>query len=198
MGDDSAISISINCGAIESVRAKSGKHSPSACANMDPISNFISPRHSNACNRMLSFLCPYFARKIMSPNGLFLQLLDRTEDHLGDYRIVFVHVPRSAHFGKPSPISRTTADTHSTNMQLQCIQPADAVLEIVLFAGFLIHIYWGVQVWLFNRRARKKGYIVYRPSENSSLPSRIMILSGSIVLVFPDRSSPELLGPDAV
>ncbi len=57
-------------------------------------------------------------------------------------------------------------------------------LEIVLFAGFLIHIYWGIQIWLYNRRARRKGYVVNHPSENSSLASRIMIISGSIVLLF--------------
>ena len=57
-------------------------------------------------------------------------------------------------------------------------------LEIMLFAGFLIHIFWGIRVWLYNRRARTKGYAVYHPSENSSLFSRIMILSGSIVLLF--------------
>jgi succinate dehydrogenase / fumarate reductase, cytochrome b subunit len=57
-------------------------------------------------------------------------------------------------------------------------------LELVLFAGFLIHIYWGIQLWIFNRRAREKGYIVNHPSENSSLSSRIMIISGTIVLFF--------------
>jgi succinate dehydrogenase / fumarate reductase cytochrome b subunit len=57
-------------------------------------------------------------------------------------------------------------------------------LEIVLFAGFLIHICWGIRVWLYNRRARRLGYAVYHPSENSSLPSRIMILSGLVVLFF--------------
>jgi succinate dehydrogenase / fumarate reductase, cytochrome b subunit len=57
-------------------------------------------------------------------------------------------------------------------------------LEIVLFAGFLIHIYWGIQLWLYNRRARRQGYIVYHSSENSSLPSRIMIVSGSTILFF--------------
>ena len=57
-------------------------------------------------------------------------------------------------------------------------------LEIVLFAGFLIHIYWGIRIWLYDRRARTHGYVVYRPSENSSLSSRIMILSGSTVLFF--------------
>jgi succinate dehydrogenase / fumarate reductase, cytochrome b subunit len=57
-------------------------------------------------------------------------------------------------------------------------------LEVVLFAGFLIHIYWGIQVWLFDRRARPRGYVKNHPSDNSSLTSRIMILSGSIVLLF--------------
>ncbi len=57
-------------------------------------------------------------------------------------------------------------------------------IEIVLFAGFLIHIIWGIRVWIFNRCARPKGYVVNHPSENSSLFSRIMLLSGSIVLFF--------------
>jgi succinate dehydrogenase / fumarate reductase, cytochrome b subunit len=27
-------------------------------------------------------------------------------------------------------------------------------LEIVLFWGFLIHIYWGIRLWFYNHRAR--------------------------------------------
>lgn len=57
-------------------------------------------------------------------------------------------------------------------------------IEVGLFAGFLIHIYWGIRVWFFNRRARPRGYMVNHPSENSSLYSRIMLLSGSMVLLF--------------
>lgn len=57
-------------------------------------------------------------------------------------------------------------------------------LEVVLFAGFLIHIFWGIRLWLFNRRARPRGYQVNRSAENSSLFSRVMLLSGSIVLLF--------------
>ncbi len=57
-------------------------------------------------------------------------------------------------------------------------------LEIVLFAGFLIHIVWGIRIWFFNRRARPQKYVVNRPSENSSLFSRVMLLSGSVVLFF--------------
>ncbi len=57
-------------------------------------------------------------------------------------------------------------------------------IEILLFAGFAIHIFWGIRGWIFNRRARPKNYAEYNPSESSSLFSRIMLLSGSIVLFF--------------
>lgn len=57
-------------------------------------------------------------------------------------------------------------------------------LEVVLFAGFLIHIIWGIRFWLMNRSARPQNYALNRPSENSPLFSRIMLLSGSIILLF--------------
>jgi succinate dehydrogenase / fumarate reductase, cytochrome b subunit len=57
-------------------------------------------------------------------------------------------------------------------------------IEIFLFVGFAIHIFWGVRLWFFNRRARPKGYAVYRPDESSSIFSRVMFISGSIILLF--------------
>jgi succinate dehydrogenase / fumarate reductase, cytochrome b subunit len=57
-------------------------------------------------------------------------------------------------------------------------------MEILLFAGFAIHIFWGIRLWIFNRRARPKKYMTYHPSENSSLFSRVMLISGSVVLLF--------------
>ncbi len=57
-------------------------------------------------------------------------------------------------------------------------------IEIGLFAGFCIHIFWGIQFWFFNHRARPKNYEVRHASENSDLFSRIMLLSGSLVLLF--------------
>jgi succinate dehydrogenase / fumarate reductase, cytochrome b subunit len=57
-------------------------------------------------------------------------------------------------------------------------------LEIVLFAGFLVHIYWGIQFWFYNHRARPRSNVIRRASENSALFSRIMLLSGSIILLF--------------
>jgi succinate dehydrogenase / fumarate reductase, cytochrome b subunit len=57
-------------------------------------------------------------------------------------------------------------------------------IEILLFAGFAIHIFWGIRLWIFNRRARPKKYAANYPSENSSLFSRVMLISGSLVLLF--------------
>ncbi len=57
-------------------------------------------------------------------------------------------------------------------------------MEIVLAAGFLIHIIVAVLVWVENRMARPVRYVVNRPSENSALPSRIMFISGSVLFIF--------------
>jgi succinate dehydrogenase / fumarate reductase cytochrome b subunit len=57
-------------------------------------------------------------------------------------------------------------------------------LEVVLFAGIIIHFFWGVRIWLKNRRARPLDYHENHPSENSSLFSRVMYLSGSGILFF--------------
>ena|SRR2546426_4728274 len=62
--------------------------------------------------------------------------------------------------------------------------PAIRLMEIVLTAGFAGHIFFAVRVWLHNRRARPERYATNRPSENSSLASRTMFASGSIVFVF--------------
>ena len=58
------------------------------------------------------------------------------------------------------------------------------VVEIGLFAVFLIHIVTGTVLWLLNRRARPERYEVNRPQENSSHFSRMMFLSGSLLFIF--------------
>lgn len=62
--------------------------------------------------------------------------------------------------------------------------PGIRLMELVLAAGFVGHIFMGVRVWLNNRRARPERYEMNRPSENSSLASRLMFVTGSIVFVF--------------
>jgi succinate dehydrogenase / fumarate reductase, cytochrome b subunit len=57
-------------------------------------------------------------------------------------------------------------------------------LEIVLFAGFLLHALIGTMLWLANRRARPVPYAANKPGENSSLVSRLAFVTGSVVAVF--------------
>jgi succinate dehydrogenase / fumarate reductase cytochrome b subunit len=58
------------------------------------------------------------------------------------------------------------------------------ILEIGLLAGFLVHIIWGLRVWWKNRAARPDRYVMSRATENSTLSSRIMFITGSIVFLF--------------
>ncbi len=58
------------------------------------------------------------------------------------------------------------------------------VLEVALIAGFLVHILFGMRVWLSSRRARPQGYGMNRPGETSTLTSRWAFWSGSVVFIF--------------
>ena len=58
------------------------------------------------------------------------------------------------------------------------------LLEIVLLAGFVLHIFFGLRVWLADRRARPQRYLANRSSENSSFASRWAFWTGSIVFLF--------------
>lgn len=56
--------------------------------------------------------------------------------------------------------------------------------EFVLLFGFLFHIIDSFVLTLRNRSARPVKYAVNKPSANSSLASRNMGITGSIVLIF--------------
>jgi succinate dehydrogenase / fumarate reductase cytochrome b subunit len=58
------------------------------------------------------------------------------------------------------------------------------IIEYVLYAIFALHIITGTYLWAMNRRARPKKYLVTEPAASSSLFSRTMFLSGSIVFIF--------------
>jgi succinate dehydrogenase / fumarate reductase cytochrome b subunit len=58
------------------------------------------------------------------------------------------------------------------------------IIEIVLFAIFIGHIFLGTFLWFVNKRARPHAYELNRASENSDLLSRTMIVTGSIILIF--------------
>lgn len=58
------------------------------------------------------------------------------------------------------------------------------VIEIFLFAIFLIHIVTATVLWILNKQARRIDYQLNRPGENSTLFSRTMQMTGSIVYIF--------------
>jgi succinate dehydrogenase / fumarate reductase, cytochrome b subunit len=58
------------------------------------------------------------------------------------------------------------------------------LLEIGLAAGFLGHILFSLRTWWHNRQSRPEGYRKNRPSENSALSSRVMIVTGSVIFAF--------------
>jgi len=57
-------------------------------------------------------------------------------------------------------------------------------MEIVLFAGFLLHGAVGVWLWLANRSVRDRRYRVTKADETSALPSRIAFWTGMAVTAF--------------
>lgn len=58
------------------------------------------------------------------------------------------------------------------------------IMELVLFAGFFLHIIQGLVLELQNRGMRKKGYKVAMGNKGSTWYSRSMGLLGTILLLF--------------
>ncbi len=56
--------------------------------------------------------------------------------------------------------------------------------EIILVAGFLLHMVLGGLLWLKNRAARPEKYSSYKIQDNVSFASRTTMLSGSMILFF--------------
>ncbi len=67
---------------------------------------------------------------------------------------------------------------------LDVVKPLIRVIEVVLLAAFVLHIYNGFKLWLENRKAKGIKYQVNGSAENSDVFSRTMFLSGSIVFIF--------------
>jgi succinate dehydrogenase / fumarate reductase cytochrome b subunit len=77
-----------------------------------------------------------------------------------------------------------TGQTFDVYAEFMSTYPLMRPLEIVLFAGFLLHMILGVWLWYANRKVRPQGYAVNRASDTSALSSRIMWITGGFVLVF--------------
>lgn len=68
---------------------------------------------------------------------------------------------------------------------LDAIKPLIRVIEIVLLAAFILHIFNGVRLWFENKRARgTERYKINGSPENTDVFSRTMFLTGSIIFIF--------------
>lgn len=67
---------------------------------------------------------------------------------------------------------------------LDVVKPLIRVIEVVLLAAFIFHVYNGVKLWLENKKARGITYKINGSPDNSNVFSRTMFLTGSIVFIF--------------
>lgn len=119
-------------------------------------------------NTISSFLNSSLGRKVvMSVTGLFL--ISFLIVHCGINALIFYNdggetFEAAAHFMGTNPIIRT--------------------MEIVLFAGLLLHIYQALMLTVQNNKARPVKYVVNNPTANSKWYSRSMGLLGTLLLMF--------------
>jgi succinate dehydrogenase / fumarate reductase cytochrome b subunit len=67
---------------------------------------------------------------------------------------------------------------------LDIVKPLIRVIEVILALVFIFHIFNGIRLWLENKRANPQKYKVNVSSDNSTVFSRTMFVSGSIVFIF--------------
>jgi succinate dehydrogenase / fumarate reductase cytochrome b subunit len=103
---------------------------------------------------------------IMALSGLFL--------------IVFLLV----HLGVNLLLLSSDQDLFNEASHFMATNPLIQVMQYVLALGFLVHILSGIALTVQNRLARPIQYARNKPSANSSLESRTMIVSGVLVLLF--------------
>jgi len=67
---------------------------------------------------------------------------------------------------------------------LDSIKPLIRVIEIILALIFIYHIYYGIRLWLQNKKANPTKYAVNATRQNTDVSSRSMIITGIFVLLF--------------
>ncbi|BDQ02627.1 succinate dehydrogenase cytochrome b subunit [Ignavibacterium sp.] len=67
---------------------------------------------------------------------------------------------------------------------LDFIKPLIRVIELVLLSAFIFHIFNGARLWWENKKARPVTYKINGSPENTTLFSRTMFVSGSIIFIF--------------
>jgi succinate dehydrogenase / fumarate reductase cytochrome b subunit len=118
--------------------------------------------------KLTTFLTSSVGRKIMmSLTGFFL------------FSFLIVHLYINLFLFKQD--KGATFDVYA---EFMATYPLLRPLEIVLFAGFLLHAFVGGWLWFTNRSVRPVGYRVNRASDSSTLESRIAFWTGTVVAVF--------------
>ncbi|MFN0156878.1 MAG: succinate dehydrogenase cytochrome b subunit [Bacteroidota bacterium] len=75
-------------------------------------------------------------------------------------------------------------ETFDVYAEFMATYPLLRPMEIVLFAGFLLHAVVGIGLWIANRKVRPQRYKVNKASDNATLTSRIAFWTGMVVAVF--------------
>jgi succinate dehydrogenase / fumarate reductase cytochrome b subunit len=76
-------------------------------------------------------------------------------------------------------------ETFNANVaRLESIKPLVRVVELILMALFVFHIYNALKLYFENRKAKPQKYAVNISKENSTFYSRFMVVSGIIILIF--------------
>lgn len=119
-------------------------------------------------NKSTAFLTSSVGRKIiMSLTGFFL------------FSFLIFHLYINLFLFKQD--RGTTFDVYA---EFLATYPLLRPIEIFLFAGFLLHAFVGVWLWITNRSVRPVGYKVSKASDSSTLTSRIAFWTGMFVALF--------------
>lgn len=68
--------------------------------------------------------------------------------------------------------------------RLEAVKPIVRVIELLLLLIFIFHIYNALRLWYQNKKANPIKYAVNISSKNSTIYSRTMVITGSIILIF--------------
>lgn len=99
---------------------------------------------------------------------------------LGLFLVVFLAV----HLGVNLLLLSTDPELFNTASHFMATNPLIQVMQYVLALGFILHIVFGIILWLQNNSARPKSYVKNNSKVNSSLESRTMIYTGLLILLF--------------
>jgi succinate dehydrogenase / fumarate reductase cytochrome b subunit len=80
-------------------------------------------------------------------------------------------------------ITFKSSDNFNLAAHFMGTNPVVKIMEVILFAGFAIHIFWGVILYFQNNAARPQSYAVSNNSQESFL-SKYMIHTGALVFAF--------------